>query len=193
MDLIDLLEEIEACTLCEPHLPAGVRPVVRAHSGAKILIAGQAPGRRVHTSGTPFDDASGDRLRQWMGTSKNTFYDRSQIAIVPMGFCYPGSGKSGDLAPRLECALTWRKRLLAELWNVELTLVVGLHAMRYHLPEQQGSLTDIVKRWSSFAPRILPLPHPSPRNNIWLKKNPWFERELLPVLAEKVRVLLKAP
>lgn len=182
--------DIEACTLCEPYLPAGVRPVVRAHSDAKILIVGQAPGRRVHASGVPFDDASGERLRQWMDISRDAFYDTSQLAIVPMGFCYPGSGKSGDLAPRPECALTWRKRLLAELLNVELTLVIGQYAMRYHLPEQKGSLADIVKRWSSFAPSIIPLPHPSPRNNIWLKKNPWFERELLPVVAERVRALL---
>ena len=160
------------------------------HPSARILIAGQAPGRKVHETGVPFDDASGDRLRTWLGVSRETFYDARQIAILPMGFCYPGTGKSGDLPPRPECAPAWREKLLARLKSLELTLVIGQYAQDYHLPDAGESLTEVVRAWRKHWPRVLPLPHPSPRNNIWLKKNPWFEAELLPVLRDRVAKVL---
>lgn len=165
-----LLAEVRSCTICEEPLPLGPRPVLQLHPKSRILIAGQAPGKRVHESGVPFDDPSGDRLRDWMGVTRETFYDQKKIAILPMGFCYPGTGKSGDLPPRPECAEAWREPLLQELKNVRLTLVIGQYALKYHLPEAKGSLTSVVKEWKSYFPEILPLPHPSPRNNIWLKR-----------------------
>ena len=184
--LASLLAEVRACQLCAPVLPHGVRPVLQAHTAARILIVGQAPGRRVHESGVPFDDASGDRLRDWMGVGRDVFYDAERVAILPMGFCYPGTGKSGDLAPRPECAATWRDRLLEQLRAVQLTLVVGQYAMRWHLQTGQRSLTDVVRNWRDHAPAALPLPHPSPRNNVWLAKNAWFAQELLPELRRAV-------
>lgn len=186
-----LLSEIRGCTQCAAHLPHGTRPVLQAAKGAKILIAGQAPGRRVHESGIPFDDASGDRLRDWMGVGRETFYDAEKIAILPMGFCYPGSGKSGDLAPRPECSPLWRQQLLDHLAGIELTLVIGTYAMDWHLPGRaEKTLTETVRSWQTYPANILPLPHPSPRNNIWLSKNPWFEAELLPGLRARVRAVL---
>jgi uracil-DNA glycosylase len=185
-----LLTEIRACTLCAAHLPAGPRPVVQAHPKARILIAGQAPGRKVHESGIPFDDPSGDRLRQWLGIDRETFYDAEKIAILPMGFCFPGTGKSGDLPPRPECAPAWRAPLLAHLPNVELTLILGRYAQLYHLDAGKQSVTAMVQAWRDVWPEKLPLPHPSPRNQLWLRKNPWFEDEVLPALRERVRVLL---
>ncbi|MFJ3008277.1 uracil-DNA glycosylase family protein [Pseudomonas fluorescens] len=182
-----LLKDIRKCTLCAEHLPLGPRPVVQASESSRILIVGQAPGRKVHASGVPFDDASGERLRDWMGVSKAIFYDPEVVAIVPMGFCYPGSGKSGDLAPRPECAPAWRERLLSQLTNVELTLVIGQYAQEYHLPGEQANLTELVRNWRTYSDGLLPLPHPSPRNNIWLKRNSWFEEELLPELRLRVR------
>ncbi len=185
------LNEVRACTLCAEYLPHGARPVVQINPAAKILIAGQAPGSKVHMSGVPFDDASGDRLRTWMGVNKNTFYDEKQIAILPMGFCYPGTGKSGDLPPRKECAEQWRNQLLASMPNIALTLVIGRYAIAWHLPEaKKGTLTNTVKSWKNYWPNTLPLPHPSPRNNIWLKKNAWFTREVLPTLQEQIKILL---
>jgi uracil-DNA glycosylase len=187
-----LLEEVRACTLCATHLPLGPRPVLQAHPDARILIAGQAPGSKVHASGIPFQDASGDRLRDWLGVDERTFYDPRRIAILPMGFCYPGTGKSGDLPPRPECAPAWRMKLLAMLSNIKLTLVIGQYAQAWHLREEQGpTLTDTVQAWRKYWPSSLPLPHPSPRNNIWLKRNPWFEREVLPPLRRKVQQLTK--
>lgn len=188
--LSTLLREVRACTLCED-LPLGPRPVVQIDSTAKILIAGQAPGSRVHETGVPFDDPSGDRLKDWMGVSKETFYDPGKIAILPMGFCYPGTGKSGDLPPRPECAPAWREQLLAHLPDLELTLVIGQYAQAYHLGKSKRSLTDIVKDWQSYTPDIIPLPHPSPRNNRWLSKNPWFTTDLLPVLGKRIREILE--
>ena len=185
-----LLEEVRACTICAPYLPLGCRPVLQADASARILIAGQAPGRKVHERGIPFDDASGDRLRAWMGISRDTFYDASRIAILPMGFCYPGKGVSGDLPPRPECAATWRAPLLAQLQQIELTLVIGQYAMAYHLPQTRVPLTEVVRDWRSHWPNILPLPHPSPRNNIWLKRNPWFEQEALPALRTRIAAIL---
>jgi uracil-DNA glycosylase len=158
---------------------------------AKILIAGQAPGRIVHETGIPFDDASGNRLREWLGISKDIFYDESNIAILPMGFCYPGKGKTGDLPPRAECAIAWRNNLLKQFTQLQLTLVIGQYAQSYHLPKNKLSLTETVKAWQDYWPIVLPLPHPSPRNNIWLKRNPWFESEVIPVLRQRVNELLQ--
>ena len=186
----NLLTKVRACTICADHLPHGVRPVLQIHPQARILIAGQAPGRKVHDSGIPFDDASGDRLRDWMGISSETFYDPKKISILPMGFCYPGTGKSGDLPPRPECAPAWRGELLSHLKNLQLTLVIGQYAQDFHLPNADKSLTDIVMAWRDKWPTVIPLPHPSPRNNIWLKRNPWFESELLPVLKKRIAEVL---
>ncbi len=185
-----LLREVRACTLCAAHLPLGPRPVFQLHPRARILIAAQAPGRRVHETGIPFNDPSGERLRTWLGVARETFYDPQQIALLPMGFCFPGSGKSGDLPPRPECAPAWRAPLLALLKNVQLTLVIGQYAMGYHLTQQHGNLTQTVAAWRELGPALIPLPHPSPRNNRWLKRNPWFEQELLPVLRERVAAAL---
>jgi uracil-DNA glycosylase len=168
----------------------GPRPVVQVHPSARILIAGQAPGRKVHETGVPFNDASGERLRHWLGISPEVFYDAKQVAILPMGFCYPGTGKSGDLPPRPECAPAWRAPLLASLKNLQLTLVMGQYAQEYHLPDAKGTLTELVQDWRATWPHTVPLPHPSPRNNPWLKRNPWFELELLPALRERVAQLI---
>ena len=188
--LPSLLSEIRACTICTPHLPLGPRPVVQLSAKARVLIAGQAPGRKVHESGVPFDDASGNRLREWLGVTREVFYDPKQFALVPMGFCFPGTGRSGDLPPRPECAQAWREQLLGHLRQVELTLVLGQFAQTYHFGKSSGSLTDLVKSWRSHWPHMVPLPHPSPRNNLWLRRNPWFETELLPPLRERVSELL---
>lgn len=185
-----LLDEVRACTLCADHLPLGPRPVVQAHPSARILIAGQAPGRKVHETGIPFNDASGERLRAWLGISRETFYDPMQVAILPMGFCFPGTGRSGDMPPRPECAPAWRAALLSHLKNIQLTLVIGQYAQAYHLPNESASVTEAVQAWRKYWPYTVPLPHPSPRNNLWLKRNPWFENELLPVLRVRVSEVL---
>ncbi|MBT8078856.1 MAG: uracil-DNA glycosylase family protein [Gammaproteobacteria bacterium] len=185
-----LLESVKQCRLCEEFLPMGPRPVLQLDPRARILVAGQAPGRRVHESGVPFDDPSGDRLREWLGISRETFYDPTMVAILPMGFCYPGTGKSGDLPPRPECATAWRKQLMQRLPRIRLTLVIGQYAQKWHLPRTQKNLTETVRAWQDHAPGVFPLPHPSPRNNIWLKKNPWFARSLLPALTRAVQVAL---
>ncbi len=186
----ELSRQIKACTHCEPMLENGVRPVFQAHPDSKILLVGQAPGRRVHETGIPFDDPSGDRLREWLGISKEVFYDEKRIAIVPMGFCYPGTGKSGDFPPRPECAELWREKILSHLQEVELTLVVGKYAHDWHFGKSKTTLTENVKNWREFWPEKIPLPHPSPRNNLWLKKNPWFEEEVIPELQKSVNNLL---
>ena len=188
--LVSLLAEVRACTVCAEHLPLGPRPIVQVHPAARILIAGQAPGRRVHETGIPFNDASGERLRSWLGMSREVFYDPRQVAILPMGFCFPGTGRSGDLPPRPECAPTWRATLLSRMKKLQLTLVIGQYAQVYHLPRGGSSLTEVVQGWREFWPHIVPLPHPSPRNNLWLKRNPWFEEELIPVLRERVLAVL---
>ncbi len=185
-----LLQEVRACQICEQDLPAGPRSVLQVAAGARILIAGQAPGRKVHESGVPFDDASGDRLRSWMGVDAATFYDPSKIAILPMGFCFPGTGSSGDLPPRPECAPAWREGLLGHLTNLDMTLVMGQYSMSYHFPDTKGTLTSIVQDWQSRWPKTVPLPHPSPRNNRWFKRNAWFEENLVPVLREHIGKLL---
>jgi len=186
-----LLAEVRACKICAPDLPHGVRPVLQVHPQARVLIAGQAPGRKVHESGVPFDDASGDRLREWMGVTREIFYDPRLIAILPMGFCFPGTGKSGDLPPRPECARVWRNQLLGHLCHLDVILVVGQYAQSYHMKAEQSSLTETVRRWRFYWPKIVPLPHPSPRNNIWLGRNPWFENELLPMLKWRVSKALE--
>lgn len=183
-----IIKDAKNCTLCSADLPLGPRPVFQISESAKILVAAQAPGIRVHESGKPFTDPSGDRLRDWMGIDNSVFYDPKRIGILPMGFCYPGTGKSGDLPPRKECAPAWREGLLATMPEIKLTLVIGQYAHAWHLKgRQKKTLTETVKNWRDYGPSIIPLPHPSPRNNIWLKKNPWFEEELLPVLKEAVR------
>lgn len=189
--LLPLLQEVRACRLCEASLPLGPRPVLQLDARARLLIAGQAPGRRVHESGVPFQDPSGDRLREWLGVDTVTFYDAKKVAILPMGFCFPGSGRSGDLPPRPECADTWRTRLLGHLPHVELTLVIGKYAIAWHLPEHENQrLTEVVAAWKHHWPKVLPMPHPSPRNRRWLRENPWFERDVLPLLRARVHDLV---
>ena len=182
-----LLTEIRQCTACEPHLSHGANPVIQAHPNARLLIIGQAPGVKVHESSIPWNDASGERLREWLGIGSDTFYDEQKVAIVPMGFCYPGKGKSGDLPPRKECAELWHKKVLQSLPNVQMTLLIGQYAQNYYLKERATkTLTETVKNWQVWAPEFLPLPHPSPRNNIWLKKNPWFESEVIPYIRKHI-------
>ncbi len=202
-----LLGQVRACTVCAPHLPHPPRPVLRAAATARLLIVGQAPGRKVHETGIPWNDPSGDRLRSWLGMDRDTFYDESRIAIIPTGLCFPGSGKSGDLPPRPECAPLWHPPLMAALPHIRLTLLIGQYAQAYYLgPQAKNSLTETVMAWREYltaqdkpgrtgsaamppAPGqgpFLPLPHPSPRNQLWLKRNPWFERDLLPTLRENV-------
>ncbi len=188
--LKEVLTEVRACSLCAAQLPAGPRPIVQLHQDARILIAGQAPGRRVHESGIPFDDPSGERLRAWMGVEPEVFYDSKQVAILPMGFCYPGTGSSGDLPPRPECAPAWRRKLIELLPNIRLSLIIGAHAQKWHLPEAKSSVTERVRSWRNYWPDRLPLPHPSPRNNVWLRKNPWFESEIIPSLQRRISELL---
>jgi len=188
-NLAPLQKEIQACTFCSEFLELGPRPVVQIHAKAKILIAGQAPGIRVHTSGIPFDDPSGNRLRDWMGITKEQFYNPKLLAIVPMAFCYPGKGKTGDLPPRKECADHWRKRVLKALPNIELTLVIGQYAMDYHFGKG-AKLTDRVKQFHEFLPDRIPLPHPSPRNRFWMGKNPWFSDLVLPSLKQRVKEII---
>ena len=190
LDFAQLVARVRACTLCREKLPHEPRPVVQLSETSRILIVGQAPGRKVHETGLPFNDPSGDRLRQWMGIGRDAFYDERRVAILPMGFCFPGTGKSGDLPPLPECADTWREALLARLHNVELTLVIGQYAQAWHLSDHRRSVTENVLAWQRYWPRQLPMPHPSPRNNLWLRRNPWFENEVLPKLQGRVSELL---
>ena len=188
----ELLREIRACTRCAGQLPESPRPVFQAHPDARILVVGQAPGRRVHETGPPFNDPSGDRLRDWMGVGRDTFYDAHRIALVPMGFCYPGTGRGGDLPPRLECAAAWRERLLAMLPNIELTLLVGSYAITWHLhPGQRPPpVSKTVANWREWWSKLVPMPHPSPRNNRWLRERPWFEEEVVPTLRGRIATLI---
>jgi uracil-DNA glycosylase len=188
-----LLAEIRACRACEGRLPLGPRPVLRAGSTARVLIAGQAPGTRVHETGVPWNDASGERLRGWLGLAPEAFYDQSRIAIVPMGFCYPGrDAAGGDRPPRSECAPLWRARLLAALPALELTLAIGGYAQAWHLGERhRGSVGANVAAWRDFAPACIPLPHPSWRTIGWERRNPWFGEELLPALRQRLDKLLQ--
>lgn len=182
-----LLGDIRACRLCEAHLPLGPRPVLRASASARLLIVGQAPGTKVHASGVPWDDASGKRLRTWLDMTPECFYDETRIAIVPMGFCYPGKQGSGDAPPRPECRATWHPRLLPLLPDIGLTLLIGQYAQAYFLGDRRkATLTDTVRAWREYAPDVLPLPHPSPRNIGWFKANPWFEAEVVPALRARI-------
>jgi uracil-DNA glycosylase len=186
-----LLAAVRACRACEGHLPLGPRPVLQASSTARVLIVGQAPGLRVHQSGIPWDDPSGERLREWMGVNKKIFYDASRIAIIPMGYCYPGRGASGDRAPRRECARLWLDHLLAKVPLIELTLLIGHHAQRHFLrSRRKQSLAETIKAWPEYAPQYVPLPHPSPRNTPWFQRHPEFERQLLPELRSRIAALL---
>lgn len=185
-----LMADIRACELCKASLPFGPRPIVQADPEFRILIVGQAPGRKVHESGVPFDDVSGDRLREWLGMSREDFYNPKKVAILPMGFCYPGTGKSGDLPPRPECAPAWREQLLGYLQSIELMVVIGQYAQANHLEGGKRSVTEHVKAWWAHWPAVVPLPHPSPRNNRWLARNHWFEVELLPQLKQRVQDVL---
>jgi uracil-DNA glycosylase len=182
-----------ACRVCAAHLPLGPRPVLRARGSARLLIVGQAPGTRVHETGVPWNDPSGDRLRDWLDLDRPAFYDEAQIAIVPMGFCYPGrDAHGGDRPPRPECAPLWHPPLRAALPGIELTLLVGGYAQRYYLGRgRRASLTETVRDWRDYLPAFLPLPHPSWRNTAWLRKNPWFEADLVPELRRRVAGLLE--
>lgn len=190
-ELIPLLERIRRCAICAAHLPLGPKPILQAGSQARILIASQAPGRLAHEAGIPFSDPSGDRLRDWLRLTPEVFYDPQRVAIIPMGFCYPGRGKGGDLPPRPECAPQWRQPLLDLLPDLQLTLAIGKYAIAWHLPQAKGNLTRIVENWREYGPDVIPLPHPSPRNNIWLKRNPSFEKELLPEIRSRVAEILE--
>jgi uracil-DNA glycosylase len=186
-----LLAEVRACTVCAAQLPLGPRPVLRASPSARLLIVGQAPGTKVHASGIPWDDASGARLRDWLDMTPELFYDSARVAIVPMGLCYPGKGASGDLPPRPECAPLWHARLLAQMPQIALTLLVGQYAQAHYLGKAaQAGVSDTVAAFGSHLPRFLPLPHPSPRNVGWFRRNPWFEQEVVPALRARVRQVL---
>jgi uracil-DNA glycosylase len=190
--LARLVKQVEACRLCEHHLPLGPRPVLRASTTARVLIIGQAPGTKVHASGIPWNDRSGDRLREWLSVDRDTFYDTRRIAIMPMGFCYPGVDKNGgDAPPRPECAPAWHDKLLARMPQIELVLLVGSYAQaRYLAGTRAATMTATVASWADHGPRYVPLPHPSWRNTGWLKANPWFARDLLPALRTRVHALL---
>lgn len=191
MKLETLLQKVRSCSLCEHELPCKPRPVLRAKETARILIVGQAPGKKVHESGIPWNDASGERLRLWMGVDSSTFYDESRIAIIPMGFCYPGRGRSGDLPPRRECAPRWHEALLAHLKELRLILLIGQYAHAYYLGRRRrATLTETVQAFADYGPLYLPLVHPSPRNQLWLKKNPFFEEKVVPYLRKRVNELL---
>jgi uracil-DNA glycosylase len=186
-----LLTEIRACEVCAASLAAGPRPVVQFSATARIVIIGQAPGARVHASGVPWNDDSGARLRDWTSLADEDFYDPAKVALVPMGFCYPGTGTSGDLPPRRECAPLWHERVMACLPEERLTLLVGSYAQRHYLPDaKRETLTEIVRSVASYPPNVFPLPHPSWRSRVWMTRNPWFERDILPLLRDKVRRVL---
>lgn len=189
--LFPLLDEVRACRVCEGVLPLGPRPVLQLHPRARILIAAQAPGRKVHATGIPFSDASGERLRRWLGLDATAFHDPHRVAILPMGFCYPGTGPSGDLPPRPECAAQWHARLLHELRDLQLKLVIGRYALAHHLPGNSASLAELARQQPAGHPVTVVLPHPSPRNNRWLKQHPWFEAEQVPRLQTLVQRALQ--
>jgi uracil-DNA glycosylase len=178
-----LIKEARACRVCAAYLPHAPRPVFLVGAGARLLIVGQAPGRRVHETGIPWNDPSGDRLREWLRMDRAAFYDRSRIAIVPAGLCYPGSGERGDLPPRPECAPLWQPRFRAALPGIRLTLLVGMHAQAYYLgARRRRTLAATVRAYRDYLPEFFPLPHPSPRNRLWMKQHPWFEKEVVPAL-----------
>ena len=186
-----LLRDIRSCVVCQQYLPYGTNPVVTAHQNSRIAIIGQAPGMKVHQSGVPWDDASGKRLREWLGLTNEQFYDERLLALVPMGFCYPGKGKSGDLPPRPECAPLWHDPLMKNMPNLKLSILLGTYSQQYYLGKsKRNTLTETVKNFEEYLPEFLPLPHPSPRNRFWMISNPWFEAEVLPRLKQKVQKLV---
>lgn len=190
--LAALLKKVRDCRLCEAYLPLGPQPVLRASVTARLLIVGQAPGTKVHATGIPWNDPSGDRLRDWLGLDRDRFYDESRIAIVPAGLCYPGRSGGGDAPPRPECAPLWHPPLRALMPNLGLTLLAGAHAQAYYLGQRRGkTLAETVSRWREFLPDFIPLPHPSPRNRLWLRKHAWFENEVVPAMRARVQTLLK--
>ncbi|OOE57664.1 IclR family transcriptional regulator [Salinivibrio sp. ML323] len=189
-DLDTALAAARACRLCQHWLPDGPRPVIQASANARVLIIGQAPGQRVHESGLPFNDPSGDRLREWLGVTREQFYQPDLFAIMPMGFCYPGKGQSGDLPPARICAPVWHQAIKAHLPHVAVTLLIGQYAQRYHLANKPKTLTETVKHWQKWAPHTFALPHPSPRNTLWLRRNPWFEEEVVPAIRYHVQQAL---
>jgi len=190
--MLKLLKDIRACEVCKAHLPLGPRPIVAANPNARIVIIGQAPGTKVHKTGVPWDDPSGRQLRIWLGVSDEEFYNESIFAIIPMGFCYPGKGKSGDLPPRTECAPLWHEPMLDKMPKLELVILIGMYAQKYYLRnEAKNTLTETVAAYETYLPTYLPLPHPSPRNRFWLTKNPWFEEKLVPELQQRLAKILK--
>lgn len=185
----DLLAQIKNCTECRAHLEPN--PVLTAHPESRIVIIGQAPGLKVHKTGIPWDDKSGDNLRSWLGIDKETFYDPKKVALIPMGFCYPGKGKSGDLPPRPECAPLWHRQLFQKMTNVQLTILVGQYAQHHYLGDaRKKTLTETVQNFQQYLPDFFVLPHPSPRNNIWQAKNPWFNKNVIPHLTIRVAEIL---
>lgn len=192
--LARLLQDVRSCRLCEAILPLGPRPIVAVSQHARILIIGQAPGTKVHSSGIAWNDPSGDRLRRWLNLSHDVFYDTNQIGIMPMGFCYPGRGRSGDLPPRSECAPAWHKRILDHLPNIRLTLLIGSYAVNYYLKDfRSKTLKDTIARWHEMPDCFLALPHPSPRNTKYIRDNSWFETDLVPELQKRVHSILPEP
>jgi len=187
----EILAEISRCRICDEFLPKGPRPIVAAHANSKLAIIGQAPGAKVHETGVPWDDPSGKRLRDWLAVENETFYDASKIALIPMGFCYPGKGKSGDLPPRKECAPLWHAPLMRGMKKVELILLIGKYAQAYYLRGAKKTLTANVMNFQEYLPKYFPLPHPSPRNNIWMKKNPEFSEIVLPTLQQRVKAIIR--
>jgi uracil-DNA glycosylase len=190
-DFDRLMHDARACRVCEPLLPLGARPIFQAHSRARILIASQAPGRIAHRSGIPFQDPSGRRLRDWLDIDEAVFYDPEQVAILPMGLCYPGRGTRGDRAPRPECAPMWREAFLQHMNAVRLVLLIGRHAQRWHLGRTRGSVAFLARSWLEAPGPVIPLPHPSPRNNAWLCRHAWFENSMLPVIRERLAMALE--
>lgn len=189
-----LLTEIRKCAVCAKHLPFGPRPMVQISSASKIVIIGQAPGRKVHDSGIPWNDASGEELRRWLGVTSDQFYDSRIFGLMPMGFCYPGKGASGDLPPRPECAPTWHGRILEKVKKAELTILIGQYSQKYYLGTQfNPTITENVKNFKKFLPQYFPLVHPSPRNRIWLKKNEWFMKKNIPILQKLVADIIDVP
>lgn len=185
-----LIASVRQCQLCASSLPFAPKPIIHMQPSATLLIIGQAPGMKVQQTGIPWNDASGKRLRNWLNISSDVFYNKEKIAIMPMGFCYPGKGPNGDLPPSEKCAAHWHQQLLQHLPHIQLTLLIGQYAQRYYLTPKPKTLTETVRQWQQFAPTYFPLPHPSPRNQLWLKRNDWFEKEVIPILRKKIDAII---